>query len=121
MNKISNKSGLHPQGVAVLCEPYEPEVKVWSDTIIIPDEVRRSLKVLENRMVVVEAGPAAWADEVADGFPPRAKVGDVVITTNYSGSVVTGADGKLYRMVNCRDIYCTIDVEMFDLAKEKAA
>lgn len=112
-----NKSGLHPQGVAVLCEPYEPEVKIWSDTLIIPDDVRRSLKVLENRMVVVEVGPFAWNDEPK----PRAEVGDVVVTTNYSGSVATGADGKLYRMVNARDIYCTIDVKAFEKAKEKAA
>jgi co-chaperonin GroES (HSP10) len=114
---MSNKSGLHPQGVAVLCEPYEPEVKIWSDTLIIPDEVRKSLKVLENRMVVVEIGPFAWNDEAK----PRAKAGAVVITTTYSGSVVTGADGRLYRMVNARDIYCTIDVAAFERAKSEAA
>lgn len=113
-----NKSGLHPQGVAVLTEPYEPEVKVWSDTLIIPDAVRESLSVLENRVVVVEVGPSSWSDEPK----PRAKPGDVVLITKHSGFVATGADGKMYRMVNCRDIFCQVDVAAFEAAKkEKAA
>jgi co-chaperonin GroES (HSP10) len=108
-----NKSGLHPKGVAVLTEPYEPEVKVWSDTLIIPDAVRESLSVLENRVVVVEVGPFAWADEKE----PRAKTGDVVLITKHSGFVATGADGRMYRMVNARDIFCEVDVKVFEAAK----
>ena len=115
-----NKSGLHPQGVAVLTEPYEPEVKIWSDTLIIPDEVRQSLSVLENRVIVIEIGGSAWEDEPR----PRAKVGDVVLIQKHSGFVATGADGKFYRMVNCRDIFCVVDSAAFEAAKkakEKAA
>lgn len=113
-----NKSGLHPQGVAVLTAPYEPEVKLWSDTLVIPDSVRESLSVLENRVVVVEVGPAAWSDEPQ----PRAKPGDVVLITKHSGFVATGADGLLYRIVNARDLFCTIDSQMFEKAKmEKVA
>jgi|ERR1700676_3637380 len=108
-----NKSGLHPQGVAVLTEPYEPEVKIWSDTLVIPDSVRESLSVLENRVVVVEVGKAAWEDEKE----PRAQPGDVVLIQKHSGFVATGADGKMYRMVNCRDIFCRIDIEAFEAAK----
>lgn len=115
-----NKSGLHPKGVAILLVPYEPEVKIWSDTLIIPDTVRESLQVLENRQVVVEVGPAAWDDEDV----PRAVPGDVVMITKHAGFVATGADGKLYRMVNAREVFCEIDVEAFEAAKaakEKAA
>jgi co-chaperonin GroES (HSP10) len=113
-----NKSGLHPQGHAVLTEPYEPEVKLWSDTLIIPDEVRQSLSVLENLVRVVEIGQAAWIDEPA----PRAKVGDVVFITKHAGFVATGADGKLYRMINAREVFCQIDEKLFEAArKEKAA
>jgi co-chaperonin GroES (HSP10) len=111
-----NKSGLHPQGVAVLTEPYEPEVKVFSDTLIIPDSVRESLSVLENRVVVVEVGPYAWSDEPT----PRAAPGDVVLITKHAGFVATGADGKLYRMVNAREIFCRIDTKAFAKAKEAA-
>ena len=117
---MENKSGLHPQGHAILLLPYEPEVKVWSDTLIIPDAVRESLQVLENRQVVVEIGPSAWSDEAA----PRAKVGDVVMITKHAGFVATGADGKLYRFVNGREVFCRIDSEAFKAAKaakERAA
>jgi co-chaperonin GroES (HSP10) len=110
---MTNNSGLHPQGVAVLLVPYEPEVKVWSDTLIIPDSVRESLQVLENRQVVVEVGPEAWADEAK----PRAAAGDVVMITKHAGFVATGADGKLYRMVNAREVFCTIDAKAFEAAK----
>jgi len=113
-----NKSGLHPQGVAVLTEPYEPEI--LSSILAIPDSVREGLSVLENRVVIIEVGPYAWNDEPK----PRAKVGDVVLVTKHAGFVASGADGKLYRMVNCRDVFCVIDTELFTkakLAKEKAA
>lgn len=115
-----NQSGLHPQGVAILMIPYEPEVKIWSDTLIIPDSVREGLQVLENRQVVVEVGPAAWNDEPA----PRAVPGDVVLITKHAGFVATGADGRLYRMCNAREVFCQIDVKAFEAAKaakEKAA
>lgn len=115
-----NRSGLHPKGVAILLVPYEPEVKVWSDTLIIPDAVRESLQVLENRQVVVEVGPSAWDDEPV----PRAAAGDVVMITKHAGFVATGADGKLYRFVNAREVFCSIDVAAFNAAKaakEKAA
>jgi|SRR5271166_2510859 len=113
---IQNKSGLHPQGVAVLTVPYEPEMKVFSDTLIIPDSVREAMQVLENRVVVIEVGPFAWADEKQ----PRAKPGDVVLITKHSGFVATGADGHFYRMVNARDIFCVIDTEAFAKAKKVA-
>ena len=117
---MTNRSGLHPQGVAVLTEPYEPEVKIWSDTLVIPDSVRESFSVLENRVTVVEVGPAAWSDEPS----PRAKPGDVVLITKHAGNVATGADGRLYRMINAREIYCTVDAKLFEAAraqKEKVA
>jgi co-chaperonin GroES (HSP10) len=109
-----NKSGLHPQGVAVLVKPYEPEL--LSSIIAIPDTVREGLQVLENRVVVIEVGPFAWADEPT----PRAAVGDVVLVTKYSGFVASGADGCLYRMVNARDVFCKIDTALFAKSKEAA-
>jgi co-chaperonin GroES (HSP10) len=110
-----NTSGLHPQGVAVLTYPYEPEI--LSTIIAIPDTVREGLSVLENRVIVVEVGPTAWDDEKV----PRAQVGDVVLITKYAGFVASGADGKLYRMVNAREIFCKIDTEMFAKNKSSSA
>ena|SRR5271168_3331397 len=107
-----NKTGLHPKGVAVLVEPYEPEI--LSTILAIPDSVREGLSVLENRVRVIEVGPFAWSDEPQ----PRAKPGDVVMITKHAGFVATGADEKLYRMVNARDVFCEIDVAAFAAAKK---
>ncbi len=113
MTPIKNESGLHPQGVAVLVYAWEPEL--LSSILEIPASVRESLQVLENRVTVIEVGPHAWHDEPQ----PRARVGDVVLIQKHSGFAASGADGKLYKIVNCRDIFCKIDTQLF--AKAKAA
>ncbi len=88
----------------MLVQPYEPELK--ASIIAIPDGVRERMSVLENRVVVIEVGPAAWADEIAAGFPPRAVPGDKVLITKHAGFVLTGDDGIQYRVVNDRDVFC---------------
>lgn len=101
---MENQSGLRPLGVAVLIEPYEPERKVGQ--IVIPDNVQERTVMLENRARVVEAGPAAWADEPQ----PRAKPGDLVLVTKFAGYMAKGPrDGKVYRFVNDRDIFAGIE------------
>jgi co-chaperonin GroES (HSP10) len=106
MTKMINKSGLKPKGHAVLVEAYEPELK--SSIIEIPENYRQHLQTLENRVVVIEAGPEAWCEE----REPRAKPGDKVLVTKYAGFGAVGtADGKPYRLVNDRDIFCQIGVE----------
>jgi co-chaperonin GroES (HSP10) len=105
MTSITNTSGVRPLGRAVLVEYYEPERK--GSLIIVPEAVRRSEVLLEQRAVVVECGPACWSDE-----PPRAKCGDRVMIARLSGYAMTGpADGKLYRIVNDRDIFARIEHE----------
>lgn len=101
-NLPSNTSGVSPLGRAVLVEYYEPERR--NTTIIIPESVRKGETLVEQRATVVEIGPACWPDE-----PARAKVGDKVLIARMSGYALTGpADGKLYRIVNDRDIFAQI-------------
>jgi co-chaperonin GroES (HSP10) len=101
-----NKSGLKPLGRAVLVQPYEPEKK--ASLIELPETVKERTVMVEQRAVVIEAGPAAWEDE----SEPRAKPGDKVLITKYAGHMCEGtADGKLYRLVNDRDVFCRIGVE----------
>jgi co-chaperonin GroES (HSP10) len=102
-----NQSGLKPLGRAVLVRPYEPEKK--ASLIELPETVKERTVMVEQRAVVVEAGPAAWEDE----SEPRARPGDKVLITKYAGHLAEGtADGKLYRLVNDRDIFCQIGVEI---------
>lgn len=103
---MMNKSGLKPLGRAVLVEPYEPEVK--KSVIELPETVRERTAMVETRAVVLDVGPAAWDDERT----PRAMVGDKVLISKFAGVMVKGiTDGKTYRLVNDRDIFCRIEDE----------
>jgi co-chaperonin GroES (HSP10) len=103
---LTNNSGLLPQGVAVLVQPYEPELS--STVIAIPDTVSDRQRMIENRAIVIAIGPSSWHEEPH----PRAKVGDKVLITRYAGVLAVGpADGKTYRLINDRDIFCTITKE----------
>lgn len=105
-NLIRNTSGVSPLGCAVLVEYYEPERK--ESLIYVPESVRKGEVLVEQRAVVVEIGPECWLNETR----PRAKVGDRVLIARMSGYALTGpADGKLYRIVNDRDIFAAITHE----------
>lgn len=100
----SNKSGLHPCGQAVLIEPYEPELK--KSAIYIPPTAAERSQMVETRGIVVEIGISAWEDEEQD----RAVVGQKVIFSKFTGMILQGPkDGKTYRMLNGRDIFCTLE------------
>lgn len=101
---MENSSGLRPVGRAVLVKPYQPEIKAGA--IIIPDAVMTNQQVLEQRAVVIEAGPVAWAEEPN----PRAMAGDKVLVSAYAGYMAKGIkDGEQYRFVNDRDIFARIE------------
>lgn len=97
-----NQSGIEPVGRAVLVEPYEPEIK--KSVIHMPDQVAERTAMVETRAVVLAIGAHAWNDEPS----PRCKVGDKVMLTKFAGVMVKAPDGKVYRMVNDRDIYCRL-------------
>ena len=102
---MENLSGLKPLGRAVLVRMVELE-EFKTQTIVIPDQVRKNSAVMEQRAEVVEVGGEAWIDEKN----PRAAPGDKVIVTKMAGFVAVGSkDGRLYRLVNDRDIFCRIE------------
>lgn len=104
---MKNISGLKPLGHAVLCKPYEPE---FSRTVIaIPDDVRAKALMGEMRGTVIEIGAGCWPDE-----PRRAEVGDRVLISKYSGVIVHGVDGALYRLCSDQDIFCGIVADGFE-------
>lgn len=97
-----NASGIEPRGVAVLLRPYEIKTKAG---LIIPKGAQERDAMVNLRAEVVDIGPVAWHDEVE----PRAKIGDHVMVTQYAGMLCVGPrDGKQYRLVNDRDIFCRI-------------
>ncbi len=103
---IENTSGLHPLGHAVLVRPYEVELK--SGLIQIPKNVNAAVQALDQRAVVIEVGPDAWADHHSVPAQP----GDHVLVAKFAGwfaSEGVTKDKMNYRVVNDRDIFCRID------------
>lgn len=104
-----NKTGLKPLGHAVLVEAYEPEIK--KSILAIPETASERLQMTETRAVVLAIGANAWAEEPER----RAEVGDRVLISRFAGVQVKGtADGKNYRIINDRDIYCKIEVDAYE-------
>lgn len=102
-----NKSGVKPLGRAVLVKPYTPERK--QGLIVIPEEALERDQMIEQRAVLIEAGPHAWMDEPC----PRASAGEKVLVSKFAGYMVKGtADGEQYRLVNDRDIFARIEAEV---------
>ena len=100
---MSNESGLTPLGHAVLIETFEFN----KDGLIeIPPEVARGMVSTDQRARIVEVGAEAWMGEAI----PRAISGDIVLVTKFAGFIATGPkDGKTYRLVNDRDIFCRLE------------
>lgn len=115
-----NTSGLEPQGQAVLLKPYDPEVK--ASPIIMPENVKRQLDMVETRAIVIAIGPDAWLNEQTGiRGTPRAKIGDKVLVSKYCGALIRGTlDDVQYRMVNGRDIYARIVAEKEGSRSEEA-
>lgn len=110
--KTENTSGLEPRGVAVLIQPYEPERA--GAKIVLPEGVASRMSMVDHRAIVVAIGPNAWHDEPV----PRAAVGEKVLVTKFAGFNAIGpADGKLYRLVNDRDLFAVITDEAGEAAK----
>ncbi len=104
---LTNESGLEPLGCAVLVRMIELE-EMKTEKIFIPAHVRQNSSVMEQRAEVIAVGGECWKDEGA----PRCAPGDRVIVTKMAGYVASGPkDGKLYRLVNDRDIFCKITAE----------
>lgn len=100
---MENNSGLFPLGRAVLIRPYTPERQ--QGLIQLPAEVQGRAQMLEQRAQVVAIGPSAWHDEPQ----PRAKIGDKVLVSKFSGYMAEGTlDNEQYRFVNDRDIFAAI-------------
>lgn len=103
---MENTSGLKALGRAVLIKPYSPERK--KSIIELPDAVKVTQDMIEQRAVVIQVGACAWMDEPEK----RAQPGDKVLVAAYAGYMAVGtADGEQYRLINDRDIFAQIEVE----------
>jgi co-chaperonin GroES (HSP10) len=82
----------------------------------IPDAQAARSKMLEEKGLLVEIGAAAWMDEPE----PRAAVGDIVVISQWCGTLIKGKDGETYRMCNADDVYCVVDPDVAEASEEAA-
>lgn len=101
---MENTSGYKPLGHAVLVKHYESKEQL-SSTIVIPDHVKNNHAMMDQRVIIVEAGPEAWLNEQN----PRAVPGDKVLISKMAGHIIREAnDGQVYRLVRDDDVFCKI-------------
>lgn len=106
MPKVENPSGICPTEYKVLIAPKLTEEKTKGG-IILPDATKERDQYAQMEGVIVAASPLAFSyDNWKDASPP--KVGDSVLFAKYAGAVVTGRDGKEYRITNDKDICAVI-------------
>ena len=98
--KVENNSGYRPVGKAVLLRAFELAEK--QSLIQVTAEVAMSSATCDTQGLVVEIGPDCWNGPLET---PRAKVGDKVLITRFSGGVLPGSDGFIYRMIPDHAIY----------------
>lgn len=98
-----NETGILPTEYKVLIAPDAVE-EVTKGGIIIPEASREKEQYAAMTGTLVASSPLAFA---YDNWPSDARKpmpGDRVIYAKYSGAEVKGRDGKMYRLVNDKDI-----------------
>ena len=98
--------GVRPVEFNVLILPEPVEEKKGS--IILPDQIKEQDRNATTRGRLVAVSPvafdyASWPDE-AD----KPKPGDLVWFGRYAGSLVTGRDGREYRLCKDKDVGAVI-------------
>lgn len=98
-----NTSGLEPMDLRVLVLPDPPEKKIGS--IIIPEVAAEQKRQAMMFGTLVAIGENAWEEAVARGQHfVRPQPGDRIVFAKYGGVVITGKDGKDYRLMNDEDV-----------------
>ena len=99
---MKNESGIYPTEFKVLIAPIEVEEKTKGG-IIIPDQTKERDQFAQMEGQLIAISPLAFSYADWNGYKPP-KPGDRVLFAKYAGTVVTGRDGKMYRLVNDKDL-----------------
>ena len=101
---ILNTSGIRPLDLRVLVLPDPVEVKT-SGGIILPDQHKEREKFAMQFGTLIAAGETAWEEACARSNQfAKPEPGDRVVISRYAGTILTGKDGKDYRLMNDEDI-----------------
>jgi chaperonin GroES len=99
-----NTSGIQPLDLRVLVLPDPVETKT-AGGIILPDATKEKEKFATMNGTLIAVGVNAWEEAAArsSGFV-KPVPGDRVLISKYGGVMLTGDDGKEYRIMNDDDI-----------------
>ena len=103
------KPGFYPVEYNVIIAPEETET-VTKGGLFLPDRVKETEDLAQVRGLLVDASPLAFNfdDWPADRIDRRPKAGDHVIYAKYAGILITGDDGREYRLAKDKDIAAVI-------------
>lgn len=101
---IMNTSGIQPLDLRVLVLPDPVEVKT-SGGIILPEQLKEREKYAMQFGTLVAVGENAWEEAASRSSAfNRPAPGDRVVISKYGGVLLTGKDGKEYRLMNDEDV-----------------
>jgi chaperonin GroES len=105
---IVNTSGIQPLDLRVLVLPDAVEEKT-AGGIILPDQHKDRERYAMMHATLVAAGENAWEEATArsPNFT-RPLPGDRVVIAKYGGVMLTGKDGKDYRIMNDEDVVARV-------------
>lgn len=99
-----NTSGIEPLDLRVLVLPDSVQEKT-AGGILLPDQHKEREKYATCKGTLVAAGENAWEEAAARSHEFRKPVpGDRVLIAKYGGIMITGEDGKEYRLMNDQDV-----------------
>lgn len=101
-----NRSGYRPVGERILVLPDEAASQT-SGKIHIPDELKERQSYAAETGIIIELGDTAflWNSDRSRKFEGvRPKAGDRVFFDRYSGGILKGKDGRIYRFMDDKAI-----------------
>jgi chaperonin GroES len=96
-------AGLQPVEFNVLIAPEEVEERTKGG-IILPGQTKETDQLAATKGRLVAVSPLAFTYESWPEGSRRPEVGDVVWFAKYGGTLVTGEDGKEYRLLKDKDV-----------------
>jgi chaperonin GroES len=104
-----NTSGIRPLDLRVLVLP-DPVVEKSAGGIILPDQAKEKEKYATMKATLVAVGENAWEEAAARSNNFIKPVpGDRVLISKYGGVLLTGDDGKDYRILNDEDVTALLE------------
>jgi co-chaperonin GroES (HSP10) len=98
--------GLRPTGFNIIVAMAPPEAQTRSG-LHLPDSIVEKAKLTEVRGRLVAMSPACF--DFADFAGVAPKQGDVIQFAKLAGVLVTGSDGRDYRVMQDKDVVAIVE------------